>query len=73
MSAENEWHLILVTSETSAALELSASGQFALGVFLPHGHRTLDVAAEYGEGEYFFNKAAAIIESFLTNSQFVAA
>jgi hypothetical protein len=60
--------LLLVTSETSAGLELSNPGEFALGVFLPNGHRTLDVAAEYGQGAYFFEKAAAIVESFLADS-----
>lgn len=61
--------LLLVTCEGSAGLALSNPGEFALGVFSPSGHRTLDVAAEYGQAAYFLDKAATIVESVLADSQ----
>lgn len=62
--------LLFVTCETSAGLALSNLGEFALGVFLPEGHQTLDVAAEYGEWMYFLGKAIPIVDAFLAESQF---
>ena len=40
--------LALITCESSYFLELGDPGKFALWVFLPEGHHTLDVATEYG-------------------------
>ena len=65
--------LILVTSETSAFLELSDPGNFALGVFLPEGHRTLAVAPEYGHWNVFLQKAVEIIESLLAEGESLTA
>ena len=61
--------LLLVTCETSAALELSNPGEFALGVFLPEGHQTLDVASDYRDWMYFLGKAIPIVDAFLTDRQ----
>jgi len=59
--------LVLITCETSTFLELSDPGKFALGVFLPKGHRTLDVATEYGHWNVFLKKAVEVIESLLAD------
>ncbi len=61
--------LALITCETSYFLELSDPGKFALGVFLPEGHHTLDVATEYGHWNVFLKKAVTVIESLLADSQ----
>lgn len=61
--------LLLVTSETSALLELSEPGKFALGLFLPEGHHTLAIAPEYGHWNVFLQKAVEIIESHLAEGQ----
>lgn len=62
--------LALITCETSYFLELSDPGKFALGVFLPEGHHTLDIATEYGHWNVFLKKAAAVVESLLADGQF---
>jgi len=65
--------LLLVTGETSAFLELSDPGKFALGVFLQEGHRTIAVAPKYGHWNAFLQKAVEIIESLLAEGKSLTA
>lgn len=51
--------LFMVTAETSPGLALEGKGAWALGVFRPDGHATMDIADDYGSWHPF---AAAAME-----------
>lgn len=54
--------LLLITAETSDALERENPGQFALGLFRPNGHHTLAIAPEFGTFEGFAAAAGKLID-----------
>ena len=54
--------LLLITAETSDALEREHPGKFALGLFRPNGHHTLNIATEYGTFEGFAAAAGKLID-----------
>lgn len=54
--------LLLITAETSDALEREHPGQFALGLFRPDGHHTLAIGPEYGAFGGFASAAGKLID-----------
>ncbi|GAB1395160.1 hypothetical protein MASR1M60_33240 [Rhodocyclaceae bacterium] len=53
--------LFMVAAESSALLELEGKGTWALGVFRPEGHATVDFSEDYGSWHPFVAAAMELI------------
>lgn len=60
--------LFMVTAETSALLELEGKGAWALGVFRPEGHATVEFSEDYGSWHPFVAAAMNLIEKEFPDS-----
>lgn len=60
--------LFMVTSETSPGLALEGKGEWALGVFRPEGHSTMDIADDYGSWHPFVAAAMELIAAEFPDS-----
>lgn len=54
--------LFMVTAETSDLLALEGKGEWALGVFRPEGHATVDISDDYGHWFSFLHAALVLIK-----------
>jgi hypothetical protein len=54
--------LFMVTAESSPMLVLEGKGEWALGVFRPEGHATVDFSEDYGSWHPFVVAAMDLIE-----------
>jgi hypothetical protein len=60
--------LFMVTAETSAPLALEGTGEWALGVFRPEGHATVDISDDYGSWHPFVAAAMGLIAAEFPDS-----
>lgn len=65
--------LFMVTAETSDLLALEGKGEWALGVFRPEGHATVDISDDYGNWFSFLHAAMALIKQEFPDSSAVQA
>lgn len=63
--------LLMVTAETSPGLALEGKGEWALGVFRPQGHATVDISPDYGSWHPFVAAAMELIAAEFPDSNMV--